>query len=325
MSAAATNFLNTLDDAQRDKVSYAMDADERKVWAFVPKPFEGEGVRTGLPMKEMRQDQRALAFGLLSSGLSHRGFTEAVTIMSLEQLLWEMENHSPKRSPEMYYVTIYGKPGSEAWGWRVEGHHLSMHFSIVDGKVSATPNFMATNPGTVTEGARKGLQVLAAEENIARELVNSLDKDQIKKAIFSDEAPRDILTAAETEVTPLGKEGVLAGELSDGQQATLQQLIETYVRRARPSIADDDLKKIEESGFENIRFAWAGGIKKGEGHYYRVQGSTFLLEYANTQNDANHVHAVWRDFKGDFGVDLLGQHFKKEHAQPKAAAAAAAK
>ena len=291
MSAAATNFLNTLDDAQRDKVSYAMDADERKVWAFVPKPFEGEGVRTGLPMKEMRQDQRALAFGLLSSGLSHRGFTEAVTIMSLEQLLWEMENHSPKRSPEMYYVTIYGKPGSEAWGWRVEGHHLSMHFSIVD----------------------------------ARELVNSLDKDQIKKAIFSDEAPRDILTAAETEVTPLGKEGVLAGELSDGQQATLQQLIETYVRRARPSIADDDLKKIEESGFENIRFAWAGGIKKGEGHYYRVQGSTFLLEYANTQNDANHVHAVWRDFKGDFGVDLLGQHFKKEHAQPKAAAAAAAK
>lgn len=320
MSAAANNFLNALDKDQRSKASHDFDADERKVWAFIPLPFEGEGVRTGLPIKEMRQDQRALAFGLLSSGLSHRGFSQAVTIMSLEQVLWEMENQSPKRNPEMYYVTIYGKPGSKTWGWRVEGHHLSLHFSVVDGNVAGTPSFYATNPGTIQEGPRKGLQVLAAEEDIARELVNSLDKVQIDKAIFSDAAPKDILTGADTEINPLGKEGVLAGELTDGQQATLQQLIEVYVHRVRPSVAAEELKKIEEAGFEKILFAWAGGIKKGEGHYYRVQGPTFLLEYANTQNDANHVHAVWRDFANDFGEDLLRAHFKAEHKEPVPAA-----
>ena len=320
MADAANNFLNALDAEQRKKTVYKMDADERKDWHFIPKPFEGEGVRTGLPMKEMRQDQRALGFALLSSGLSHRGFSQAVTIMSLEQVLWELENKAPKRNPEMYYITIYGKPGSKAWGWRVEGHHLSVHFTIVDGKVAGTPNFFATNPGEIREGPRKGLQVLADEENIARELVNSLDKEQMQKAVFSDKAPRDILTSAETEVEPLENEGVLAGELTDGQQATLQQLIEVYVRRVRPSVADADLKKIEDAGFDKIHFAWAGGLKKGEGHYYRVQGPTFLLEYANTQNDANHVHAVWRDFKNDFGNDLLRAHFKAEHKAPKAAA-----
>lgn len=320
MSAAATNFLNALDGKQRKKVSYKINADERKDWHFVPKPFEGEGVRTGLPMKEMRQDQRALGFALLSSGLSHRGFSEAVTIMSLEQVLWEMEN-SPRRNPEMYYITIYGKPGSKTWAWRVEGHHLSIHFTIVDGQVAGTPNFMATNPGEILEGQRKGLQVLADEENVARELVNSLDEAQQKQAIFSDKAPRDILTAADTEISPLEDQGILAGKLTDGQQATLQQLIEVYVHRVRPSVAKADLKKIEDAGFDKIRFAWAGGVKKGEGHYYRVQGPTFLLEYANTQNNANHVHAVWRDFKNDFGNDLLRAHFKAEHKEKKPAAA----
>jgi len=313
MADAANDFLGSLSEEQRAQASYEVKDGERTNWHFIPKPFEGEGKRGGLTLKDMRQDQQHLAYALLSTGLSHRGFTTALQIMSLEQVLFEMEN-ADKRNPAMYYVSIFGKPGSDGWGWRVEGHHISMNFTIADGKVvSGTPSFFASNPGEIPDGPRKGLRVLDQEEDVARKLVQSLSDEQRGKTIVEEKAPRDILTAAEPVVESLGDAGLAYGELNDDQKKTLHELIDVYVHRLRPELAESDLEEIKKQGHEKIIFAWAGGINKGEPHYYRVQGPTFLLEYANTQNGANHVHAVWRDFKGDFGRDILKEHYTAGH------------
>lgn len=314
MAEAAKVWLASLSDEQKAKAVYELKDAERENWHFIPKPFEGEGMRGGLTIKDMRPDQRHLAYALLSTGLSHRGLTTALEIMSLEQVLWELENQSPKRDTLMYYVSIFGEPGAKAWGWRFEGHHLAMNFTVVDGQVvSGTPNFFASNPAEVRQGPRAGLRVLAGEEDTARALVQSLDETQKAKAVTASAAPEDILTAAEKKVGPLGGEGIPFGELKTGQQEKLRELMEVYIRRVKPDVADSELAAIEKAGLDKIVFAWLGGTEKGQPHYYRVQGPTFLLEYANTQNGANHVHAVWRDFEGDFGRDLLREHYQAFH------------
>lgn len=310
----AKAFLAALDEEQKAKTVYTLTDVERENWVFVPKPFEGEGMRKGLTIKDMRPDQRHLAYALLSTGLSHRGYVTALQIMSLEQILWELENNSPRRDTQMYYLTIFGEPGAKAWGWRFEGHHMSLNFTVSDGKVvSGTPSFFATNPGEVRQGPRTGLRVLAGEEDVARALVKSLNEEQKKKAVIATAAPDDILTSNETKVGPLERGGIPFGELDEAQAKNLRELIDVYVHRIRPEVAADELAAIETAGMDKIVFAWMGGLEKGEGHYYRVQGPTFLLEYANTQNDANHVHAVWRDFDGDFGRDLLREHYQAHH------------
>lgn len=314
MAEAANLWLATLDEEQKSLATFALTDAERENWHFIPKPFEGEGRRGGLALKDMSAEQRHLAYGLLSSGMSHRGFLTAVQIMSLEQVLWELEN-DPKRDTLMYYVSLFGDPGSEAWGWRFEGHHLSLNFTIANGAVvSGTPNFFASNPGEILEGPRKGLRVLAAEEDVARELITSLSAEQRSKTIVEEKAPNDILTAAEPTVTSLGDAGIGWSELEPEQRKKLRELIHVYVHRLRPEVAKEDLAAIKEAGMNKIVFAWAGEVEKGKPHYYRVQGPTFLLEYANTQNNANHVHAVWRDFAGDFGRDLLKEHYQAHHA-----------
>lgn len=309
MAAAANNFLASLDDDQRKAARFEVKDEERKNWHFIPKE------RNGLPLKRMDTTQRNLAFALLNSGMSNSGYAKALTIMTLEQILWELENHSPKRDPEMYHVSIFGEPGSNAtWGWRVEGHHLSVNFTIAEGKqISGTPSFFATNPAKVIEGPRKGLRVLAREEDLARELVKSFKPKQREAIIIAAEAPRDILTSAERKVSPLDATGITYAAMNDAQRKLLWQLIREYVTRHRSELAQADLAKIEKAGLDGIQFAWAGGVEPREGHYYRVQGPTFLLEYANTQNDANHVHAVWRDFENDFGDDILRRHFEESH------------
>ncbi|MEM6916422.1 MAG: DUF3500 domain-containing protein [Verrucomicrobiota bacterium] len=315
MAEAAQIWLSMLSEEQKALATYELKNEERENWHYVPKPFEGEEMRGGLTLKDMSADQRHLAYGLLASSLSHRGFLTAVQIMSLEQVLWELENNDPKRDTMMYYVSIFGEPGSNAWGWRFEGHHLSLNFTIADGKViSGTPSFFASNPGEIPEGPRKGQRVLAAEEDTARALVKALTEEQRKKAVFQEKAPRDILTAAEPTVATLGDAGLGWSELDQEQRQQLRELIHVYVHRLRPDVAKDDLAAIKEGGMKNIVFAWAGGIEEGEPHYYRVQGPTFLLEYANTQNNAKHVHAVWRDFEGDFGRDILKEHYQAHHA-----------
>ena len=313
MAAAARNFLAALNDDQRSKAAFTFDSDERDNWHFVPRE------RKGLTVKDMIPAQRHLAFALLNTGLSQRGFAQATTIMSLEQVLQEMEGPSRKfpRDPELYHVSIFGTPDEKGtWGWRVEGHHLSVNFTVVDGTVAAgTPSFMGTNPGEIRKGPRAGLRVLGGEEDLGRELVKSLNEKQQAVAIIDTKAPDEITTSDVRKVTPGKPAGILLGDLNRAQRDTAVRLIHAYVDRLRGEVAAADFAKIQKAGIEKVAFAWAGSLEKGQRHYYRVQGPTFLLEYDNTQNDANHVHAVWRNFEGDFGHDALAAHLKSEHAK----------
>lgn len=305
MAEAAQNFLASLDETQRKEAQFEFKTDERENFHFVPKD------RKGLPLKAMKPEQTALAYTLLNSGLSTHGFAKAATIISLEQILHELEGGAQHRDPGRYFFSVFGKPGAKGvWGWRCEGHHCSVNFTIVDGHFSATPNFFGANPGEVKEGARSGLRVLADEEDRGRALVASLDETQRKTAILADQAPSDIFTGAERKIDPLSPDGLAAAAMTEEQQKILRTLINTYIHRARAEIAEAEWKQIEEAGFGKIHFAWMGGVEKGQGHYYRVQGPTFLLEYDNTQNAANHPHTVWREFKGDFGRDILADHYK---------------
>jgi hypothetical protein len=317
MAEVAKAFLGSLNDEQRGKATFAFGSEERENWHFIPRE------RQGLPMKEMTPQQRLLAQALLSTGLGESGLLKAVTIMSLEEILYQMEGatqEEPKRSevrakrdPEKYFVSIFGEPANRgAWGWRVEGHHLSLNFTIRDGQLlRATPSFFGTNPGEVRVGPLSGLRVLGVEEECGRSLVKSLSEEQLAKAKFSDEAPKEMLTAAEKVVSPLEPAGLSDEAMTVGQKAMLHRLIREYLNRLRPEIAEAAWAEIASGG--PVHFAWAGGKELGEPHYYRVQGATFLLEYDNVQNGANHVHCVWRDFDGDFGRDILAEHRKAAH------------
>jgi len=309
MADAATKFLSSLKPEQAAKASFKLKDDERQNWHFIPK------ARNGLPIKDMTEDQRKLAMKLLRSGLSDHGYGKATNIMSLETILRELEgpNSRMTRDPELYYISVFGKPDAKGtWGWRVEGHHLSVNYTIVKGEyVAGTPSFFGTNPAEVKSGPRKGLRALGDEEDRARELIKALSPEQREQAIFEKVALRDIVTMAEKRVKPLEQKGIAAAKLGADQKKKLFALVEAYVERNRPELAKEDLRKINEAGIDKLYFAWAGGIEKGEGHYYRVQGPTFLLEYDNTQNNNNHIHAVYRDFENDFGEDLLRKHYQE--------------
>ena len=323
MTEAAKKLLATLKAEQKAKAHYPdLKAEARHAWHFIPTEMVSFG-RKGLPFTEMSDDQRKLALALLRSALSEPGYSKATSIMSLEAVLKEFEKNSKvDRNPILYFVSIYGTPDAKGtWAWRFEGHHLSLSFTIVDGKeVVAVPSFMGTNPAEVREGARKGLRVLGVEEDLGRELVKSLSAEQRKAAIYAEKAPADILTASApglkgppAKITPLTPEGISYSRLNSAQQELLKKIVAEYANRVRSDVAKVDLAKAAKAGWDKTSFAWAGGIERGEGHYYRVQGPTFLLEYDNTQNNANHVHAVWRDFANDFGEDLLKRHYEQAH------------
>ena len=310
MADAANNFLAALMPEQKARATFEFKDEERFDWHFIPKP------RKGLPIKEMTPPQRLLAHALLSSGLSQRGYAKATSIMSLEQILYEIENQAPRRDAEMYYVTVFGQPGKGAWGWRVEGHHVSLNFSLAGEEVLAvTPSFFGTNPAEIKSGPRKGLRVLGGEEDIARKLVKSLSEEQKKVALITNAAPGDIVTGHDRKARRLEPVGIAAANLKPEQQTMLDALLKEYVYRVRPEVADADWKAIHDTGKEKIQFAWAGGLELGEGHYYRIQGPTFLMEYDCTQDHANHIHTVWRDLQNDFGDDLLSKHYQEAHSK----------
>ena len=308
MARAANNFLAALNAEQQKKVTYEFKDDERVNWHFVPR------ARKGLPLKEMAPEQRALAHALLSSGLGQRGYVETVTIISLEQILKEIEGgRGPARDAEMYFFTVFGKPGpKETWGWRVEGHHVSLNFTIVKGRAAAgAPSFLGTNPGVVREGPRKGLRVLAGEEDLGRQLAQSLDDDQKKTAVLPGEAPKEIITGNSRKAMLDNPGGLSVAKLDERQKRVFMSLLDLYANRLRPEMAEHDLRKIMEAGIEKVTFAWAGEMEPGKPHYYRLHGPTFLVEYDNTQNNANHIHTVWRDLQNDFGDDALRRHYEE--------------
>jgi uncharacterized protein DUF3500 len=316
MAGAANKFIASLTPEQKAKASFEFGDAQRFDWHFVPRD------RKGVPLKDLDENQRKLAMEFMKSGLGAAGYQKATTIMSLEPVLAQLEgpNRRFPRDPELYFFSIFGTPSAkDPWGWRVEGHHISLQFTVVKGElVSNTPLFFGANPAEVREGARKGLRALAGEEDRGRELITALDEKQRAVAIFDKTAPGDIITMNNRKADPLKPEGVSAEQLNKQQKALLEKLLDEYLSRMPQDIADERSKKLRAAGFDKIHFAWAGGVNKGDPHYYRVQGPTFLVEYDDTQNNANHIHSVWRDFNGDFGDDLLREHYRtSQHDTPR--------
>ena len=306
----ARHFLVSLDPDQRDQATFAFGDDERLNWHFIPRD------REGLPYGEFTPPQRRLADRLLGTALSHEGISKALGIMYLEQILYEREGRDIRDS-DRYYFTVFDEPSSSgAWGWRVEGHHLSLNLTLNDGEVIATsPAFMGSNPAIAGEGKHEGLEVLAAEQTVARELLALFDGGAREKVIFDAEAPPDILTGHDRVAEAGEPLGVATRDMTDEQADKLVELLQVYTGRLRLDLAKDEFDKIKAAGLQDIHFAWAGTAEPGEAHYYRIHGPTFLIEYDNTQNDANHIHTVWRDLEGDFGRDLLGEHYTNSHSR----------
>lgn len=309
METAAKNFLNSLTPEQRAQATYKFEDDQRFDWHFIPKP------RKGLPLKEMSSSQRKLAHALLATGLSQRGYIKAVSIMSLEDVLKQIEHDDGvRRNPDGYFFTIFGEPSANGvWGYRVEGHHVSQNYTVVAGKVIDSPSFFGSNPADVKDGPRKGIRVLEAEEELGRDLVKSLDADQKKVAIVEATAYKDILTMASRKAAIEGQpSGLPASKLNAKQFEKLTALLDEYASNVAGQLSQARMEQIHKAG-KNMHFAWAGGVERGEGHYYRIQAPTFLIEYDCTQDHANHIHSVWRDYTGDFGQDLLKQHYQTSH------------
>jgi hypothetical protein len=310
MADGANAFLASLTPEQRTKAAFQFGDAQRKEFYFVPRP------RFGIPLKELNEGQRKLAFDFLRTGLGADGYRKAASIIDLEPVLFELEGKDRihPRDPELYYLSLFGTPSAKTpWGWRFEGHHLSLNVTVVRGElISTTPLFMGSNPAQIPRGPRQGFRALAEEEDEGRALIHLLEAEQRRVAIIDEKAPSDILTMNRPQVDPLVPVGLTAAQMTPAQKAQLTRLIEVYLARMPDDVAAERRAKLEAAGLDPVSFAWAGGTEKGDYHYYRVQGPTFLIEYDDTQNNANHIHSVWRDFTGDFGVDLLQEHYRQE-------------
>ena len=316
MASVATAFVNSLSPDQRQKGVFPFDSAERVHWNFIPTEVFP---RNGLLLKDMNDNQRKLAHDLLKSALSQRGYMTATMIMDLESTLGDLERRdreagrgaeSMAREPLKYYFSVFGKPSTkDPWGWRVEGHHVSLHLTVVNGNlVASSPQFFGSNPAEVREGPKKGLRILGDQEDAARDLMMALNSAQRTKAMITNVALEDIVTTNKVEINPLSPVGLSASEMTQPQRDMLMKVVNIYISKMADDIAGERKAKVEKAGIQKIAFAWAGETERGRKHYYRVQGPTFLIEHDNTQNDGNHVHSVWRDFNGDFGRDLLREH-----------------
>jgi Protein of unknown function (DUF3500) len=311
MTEAANKFIAALNAEQKAKATKSFEDANRLDWHFIPRD------RQGLPLKEMTEAQRQLAHALLETGVGAYGHKKVEDIRSLEPVLREMEgpNRRFPRDETLYYVTIFGTPGSkDRWGWRWEGHHMSLNFTVVKGElVASTPLMFGSNPAEVRQGPRTGFRALGSEQDTGNALMAALDEKQRATAIYDAKAPGDILNMPEVkEAKVLTPAGLAYSAMTKPQQAMLVKIVDEYLHRMSDEQAKIRRDKLNKAGWNNVTFAWAGGTNKGDLHYYRVQGATFLIEFDNTQNNGNHIHSAWRDFNGDFGRDLIAEHYRNE-------------
>jgi hypothetical protein len=307
MNTAANVFLSSLDETQKKAAIFEFKNAERQNWHFVP--MDREGVR----FDALKPHQQHLAFGLLGSGLTQKGLLTATQIMTLEEILRSRGGDPEVRNTEKYSIAIFGEPSpTEPWGWRFEGHHLSMNFSILGDKVIGLPAFYGTNPAELKKGPLKGLRPLGEIEDAGRAFANSLVKTG-HKPVFSEEAPKEILTAQDSEAKRQEIQGVTSDKLDGEQIKQLLAIIDQVASMQRQEVTNDSLRKIHTTQRKKLHFAWGGSLERNGPHYFRIQGVDFIIEYANTQNDANHAHLVWRDLKNDFARDSLKKHYAEDH------------
>jgi hypothetical protein len=311
MFSAWQALATRLSAEQQQRLAFAFDGEERTDWAYVPRQ------RVGLPIGAVDDAGMETVRGLLGTGLGAEGTEQAFRIVALEEVMFANSGGSANRNPGNYFLAAFGTPARQGpWGWRFEGHHLSVSFTVVDGRVvSGTPAFFGGNPAHVPEDSEvhPGLHPFSREEDLGFRLLGAFDGGQRSRVIIDDAAPRDILTTNSAEATMGPPEGVALADMTDAQQELLLELLAVYSARMSPDLAGHQMAKIRQAGIERLHFAWAGGTAPGEGHYYRIQGPTFVVEYDNTQNGANHVHSVWRDFADDFGRDPLRDHLAHDH------------
>ena len=313
MREACTTFLGSLSEDQKVKATYKYEDGERVFWYYPPLN------RHGLPLRDMDAKQRELAYNVMASGLTEKSYEQAKLIIDHELVLGPLEKEQDKvtfvRDPELYYFTVFGEPGGTGpWSWRAEGHHVSLHFNIWgDNVISVTPFFFGANPAEVRKGPKTGLRILSSREEIAFELVDSLDKGQRSSAIIYENAPLDILTYNSSKVSLPREEGLAASRMSGTQKEIMMSLVSEYVSQVRADISQEKLAAIKEQGIDGFHFAWAGPTEKNKEHYYRIHAGNFLVEFDNRQDGANHIHSVWRDVENDFAQDVLREHLLLYH------------
>jgi len=311
-SAAAQRLLDATPAAERAALALPFDDARRSDWHYTPRS------RDGAAWKAMRPAQRDAALALMKSALNERGVLKVRTLMALENTLRALETFGLSRDPENYAFALYGVPGTAAWGWRIEGHHLSLHFSLRGDEVVATlPQFFGANPSEVPRdvpgGPPKGFRLLGAEEDLARRWLASLDETQRAQAIFDTRTYGDIVSRNAPRAQPLEPVGLAFDRLSAAQQALLLELVAAFADHLQPALAQARLARARAAPPASIRFGWAGSTRPGEPHYFRIQGATFLIEFDNS--GGRHIHAVWRDFDGDFGRDVLREHYERSAAK----------
>lgn len=306
MARAAQDFLAALSGEQRQRARMDYDDPSRLDWHYVPRE------RPGVALGELDPSGRSAAFELLDSALSERGRRKVEGILILEGVLRELER-SERRDPGRYHLAVFGEPGPDAaWGWRLEGHHLSLNFSALAGEISVTPAFLGAQPAAARGGEHEGLRVLGVEEDLARGLIQSLSDEQRDSALRQGRPPADIAFGPGRELA-LPSEGLPASEMTEEQESQLLALIREYARNLTEVAAEAELARIQAQGMDSIVFLWIGETAPGRPHYWRIHGPTFVIEWDNVQAGGNHVHSVWRDRERDFGADLLARHRQEEH------------
>lgn len=303
MATAASRFVDSLDHSQKLAVSFGYDDPERLNWHFIPRDRKGVG------LWDLEGAAYDAACDLVKTGLSSAGYRKVLEVRSLEEVLYLFEGGDEqerrlKRHPHKYYVSLFGKPGTKGlWGWRFEGHHLSLNFSVKDGKiVSSTPEFFGANPGQIDAGPGRMLRVLGKREDIARQILKACSDDMVGKVWLSKEAPSDIRGGGVAQPVLSEAEGLRYADMTPGQQKLVRELIGEYLTAMPTTVVRERMAAIKADGMDDIHFAWWGGSELNEPHHYVLQGKSFIVEYNNTQNSANHVHAIWRNTAGDFNV-----------------------
>ncbi len=308
MTNAADKLLASLTEEQKGKAVIAFDDKERTNWHFTPQQdAQRKATRKGLPLEDMTEEQKEAAKALVKAGTSSEGYVKATAIMSLESILNELEKGgSMVRNPEWYFFAIFGTPSKTGkWGWRVEGHHLALNFVVDGGKVvAATPAFFGANPATIKQGPRKGKRTLPEAEDLAKDLFKALDEEQKKVALQQEQFPEIQEGASAPKVGE--PKGLPAAKMTEKQRDILMKLIQAYAERMPPDVAEVEMSEAK-ADFDQVHFAYAGGLEPSQKHTYRIQGPTFVVEFLNVQpdsasNPANHIHSAWRSIKGDFGL-----------------------